>query len=164
MVIAQGSAPSASRAYEDKAGLAVDLGYADATQARLPHNGALVGLEASLGLDDIWTVRGALTYSLHPGNPALSVLTLGAELLYLIDVLEVVPYLGAGLDAIGSWAPGAVSFKTEFGVHPVFGVDWLVDRNWAIGLQGRPVFLISAWNREPIYLSVSLNATWLLDL
>lgn len=164
LVIAQGGMPSAARAYEDKAGLALDLGYAHATQAALPHNGALVGVEASLGLDDIWTVRGALSYSLHPGSPSLSVLMVGAELLYLIDVLEIVPYLGAGIDAIGSWAPGAVSFTTEFGVHPVLGVDWLVGRNLALGLQGRPVFLITAWNQEPIYLSVSLSATWLIDL
>lgn len=164
LLIAQSAVPSAARAYEDKAGFALDLGYAHATQAALPHNGALVGVEASLGLDDIWTVRGAVSYSLHPGSPSLSVLMVGAELLYLIDVLEIVPYLGAGLDAIGSWAPGVANFTTEFGVHPVLGVDWLVGRNLVLGVQARPVFLISAWNSEPIYLSVSLNATWLLEL
>jgi hypothetical protein len=163
MALTQVLAPATLRAYEDKAGLAVDLGYAYATPQTLPHSGALVGVEASRGLDDIWTVRAALTYSLHPGSAPLSVLALGAELLYPIDVLEIVPYLGGGFDAIGSWAHGA-SFATEFGIHPVVGVDWLVERGLALGLQVRPIFLVTAWSSEPIYLSVNLNATWLLDL
>jgi hypothetical protein len=164
LATAQVAAPPSLHAYEDKAGLALDLGYAQATQHGLPHSGAAVGLEASLGLDDIWTVRGAIGYSLHPGTSSLSVLTLGAELLYLVDVLEIVPYFGAGLDAIGSWVPRAAAFSTEFGVHPVFGVDWLISRDWALGLQARPIFLITALNREPIYLTVSVSAAMLLDL
>jgi hypothetical protein len=163
MALTQLFGPAAARAYEDTAGLAIDLGYAYASPQTLPHNGGLVGVEASIGLDDIWSVRGALTYSLHPGSSTLSVLTVGAELLYLIDVLEIVPYLGGGVDAIGSWTTGA-SFATEFGIHPVVGVDWLVDRGLALGLQVRPIFLVTAWSSEPIYLSVSLNATWLLEL
>jgi hypothetical protein len=163
-MFASGLAPAWVHAYEDKAGLAVDLGFAHATERTLPHNGGLVGVEGSLGLDDIWTVRGAVTYSLHPGSSALSVLTLGAEVLYLIDVLELVPYFGGGLDAIGSWARGTSGLKSEFGVHPVFGLDWLLDRNLALGLQARPIFLLTALNRQPIYLEVNLNASWFIDL
>ncbi|HEX4353824.1 MAG TPA: hypothetical protein VHZ95_12935, partial [Polyangiales bacterium] len=94
--------PSAAHAYEDKAGLALDLGYARATERNAAHNGGLVGVEASIGLDDIWTVRAAVTYSLHPGTSSQSVLAISGELLYLIDVLELVPYFGAGIDAVGS--------------------------------------------------------------
>ncbi|HEX4354488.1 MAG TPA: hypothetical protein VHZ95_16280, partial [Polyangiales bacterium] len=78
-------------------------------------------------------------------------------------VLELVPYFGAGIDAVGSFAAHA-SFRSELGVHPVVGLDWLLARDFALGLQGRPIFLITAWDRAPIYLSINLNATWLLDL
>src|SRR6201999_3110574 len=101
-------------AYEDQAGLAIQLGYAHATESSLPHSGALLGLEASLGLSPIWSVRGLFSYGYHPAasNP-LSALMLGGELLYLVDVLEVVPYFGAGIDAFGSWAHHAHAFSAE---------------------------------------------------
>jgi hypothetical protein len=156
--------PGRSLAYEDQIGLGVQLGYAHATDSRLPHSGALLGLEVSLGLDDIWSVRGFATYSLHPGTPTLSVAMLGAELLYLVDILEFVPYFGAGLDAIGSWVSGSDGFSAEFGVHPVVGLDWLVTRGWTLGLEARPVFLVTAWSRQPIYITLGVNAALLFDL
>ena len=156
--------PGALHAYEDQASLGVDVGYAYATTKTLPHSGAMLGLEASLGLDDIWTVRAFASYSLHPGARSLSVATFGAELLYLIDVLEWVPYFGAGVTGIGSWFDIAPRVSTELGVHPVVGLDWLVSRQLVLGLVVRPEFLVTAWDRDPIYLSVGLSASLLLDL
>jgi hypothetical protein len=156
--------PGLLHAYEDQATLGVDLGYAHASAGTLPHSGAMLGLEASLGLDDIWSVRAIASYSLHPGVHSLSIVMLGAELLYLMDVLEIVPYFGAGLDAIGSWSERSNGLAAEFGMHPVVGLDWLVNRDVALGIAARPVFLITAWNREPIYLTVSVSASLLLDL
>jgi hypothetical protein len=156
--------PLAAHAYEDQATLGVGLGYAYATARALPHNGATLAVDTSIGLDDIWTARAFASYSLHPGNSSLSVLTLGAELLYLVDILEVVPYFGAGLDALGSWVPGAQAFGAEFGVHPVVGIDWLLSRDLALGIVARPVFLLSAWQRTPIYVSATVTLSLLFDL
>jgi hypothetical protein len=156
--------PARARAYEDQVGLGVQLGYAHATDSSLPHSGALLGLEVSLGLDDIWSVRGFATYSLHPGTPTLSVAIAGGELLYLIDILEIVPYFGAGLDAIGSWYSGGTGISAEFGVHPVLGLDWLPGRGFTLGLEARPIFLVTSWSRQPIYVSVGVNAALLFDL
>jgi hypothetical protein len=156
--------PAPLRAYEDQATLGVDLGYAHATAGTLPHSGAMLGLEASLGLGDIWSVRAVASYSLHPGATSLSIVMLGAELLYLVDVLEVVPYFGAGVDALGSWFERSHGLAAELGAHPVVGLDWLVNRDMALGIAARPVFSITAWDRAPIYLTVSVSASLLLDL
>ena len=156
--------PARGRAYEDQLGLGVQLAYAHATDSNSPHSGALLGLEASLGLDDIWSVRGFASYSVHPGTPTSSVAVVGAELLYLVDILELVPYFGAGLDALGQWSSGRGSFSAEFGVHPVVGLDWLPSRGWTLGVEARPVFLVTSWSREPIYVTVGVNAALLFDL
>ena len=156
--------PGRGLAYEDQLGLGVQLAYAHATDSSLPHSGALLGLEASLGLDDIWSVRGFASYSVHPGTPTLSVAVLGAELLYLVDILEIVPYFGAGLDALGRWTSGGGGFSAEFGVHPVVGLDWLPSRVWTLGIEARPVFVVTSWSREPIYVTAGVNAALLFDL
>ena len=157
-------APGALYAYEDQATLGVDVGYAHATAKGWPHSGAVLGIDASLGLDDIWTVRAFASYSLHPGSQALSMASLGAELLYLVDILEWVPYFGAGATALGSWFDLANGVELECGVHPVAGLDWLLSRDVALGLVVRPEFLITDWDRAPIYVTVALNASLLLDL
>jgi len=157
-------APAPLHAYEDQFTLGVDLGYAHASAGRLPHPGAALGVEASIGLNDVWSVRGIASYSLHPGPTSLSIVGLGAELLYLVDVFEFVPYFGAGCDVLGSWYTGSHGLGAEFAVHPVFGIDVLLSREVALGLSARPMFLLSALSREPIYLTVSLGALLLLDL
>jgi hypothetical protein len=155
--------PGTLRAYEDQLTLGVQLGYAHATESRSAHSGALVGVTASLGLDDIWSVRALLSYSWHPGTPSLSVGLLGGELLYLVDILEIVPYFGAGIDALGSWT-GDRGLSAELGVHPVLGLDWLPSRGFSLGVEARPVFLVTSWSRQPIYLSAGITAALLFDL
>ena len=160
----QTAAPGVTRAYEDQATLGVDVGYAHATAKAWPHAGAVLGIEASLGLDDIWTVRAFASYSLHPAAQSLSMASLGGELLYLVDVLEWVPYFGAGVTALGSWFGFKDGLHIDCAVHPVVGLDWLVSRDLALGVVVRPEFLITAWDHEPLYLSAALSASLLLDL
>jgi hypothetical protein len=153
------------RAYEDQLTLGVALGYAHATERALPHPGASAGIEASLGLGVAWSLRAAASYSLHPGDVSLHHAALGVELVYIIDVLEFVPYAGVGIDGLGRWtsAPHA-ALEADFGVHPVVGVDWLVSRELGVGLCARPIVALTELEHAPVYLSVTLNATWHLDL
>jgi hypothetical protein len=152
-------------AYEDQLTLGLALGYAHATDRALPHPGATAGVEASVGLGVAWSLRAAASYSLHPGDVSLHHAALSAELVYIVDVLELVPYAGVGLDGLGHWtsAPHA-TFDADFGVHPVVGVDWLATRELGFGLCARPIFALTDLRHAPLYLSATLNATWHLDL
>jgi hypothetical protein len=156
------SLASSAHAYEDQLGLAAGVGYAYATRSDSSHHGAYVQLEASLGLSSTWSLRGALGFSHHPAAPRLSQGSLGVEAVYMVDVLEVVPYAGVGVDALASFTSADTQFAV--GAHPVVGIDWLLDRNFLLGVSARPIFVLSAWDRGPLYLSTAITAAWLLDL
>lgn len=161
-VLLAAALPSSARAYEDQLGLGVGAGYAYATREDSSHHGAFVNLEASLGLSSTWSVRGLLGFGHHPQKPRLSEGVLGLEALYLVDVLEFVPYAGIGVD--GLLSTPRTHAQIAIGAHPVLGIDWLLDRSFLLGLCARPIFMLSQLEHSPLYLSVTLSATWLLDL
>jgi hypothetical protein len=156
------SLPNKAAAYEDQLSLGVGAGYAYATRADSSHHGIYANMEASLGFSPEWSVRALVGFGEHPASPRLSRLSAGVEALYLVDVLEFVPYAGIGLDALASF--GVERDKWAIGAHPVVGIDWLLDRTFLLGLSARPIFLLNALDRQPLYLTVSLTASWLLDL
>jgi hypothetical protein len=155
-------AAAPARAYEDQASLGLSLGYTNAVSERLPAHGAIASLEASLGLDDIWTVRVALGFAHHPDSAPMSTFLGSAELLYLVDVFELVPYFGLGVDGLGSLRRDV--FGVDFAAHPVFGLDWLPERNLVFGLALRPIFLVTALDRDPVYFTFSVSGSLLFDL
>jgi hypothetical protein len=150
-------------AYEDQLTLGLALGYAHATDRALPHPGASAGVEASVGLGVAWSLRAHASYSLHPGEVNLQYAALGAELVYIVDVLEFVPYAGVGVDGLGHWTSGS-TFAADVGVHPVIGIDWLLSRELSLGLCARPIIALTDLTNAPLHLSVALNATWHVDL
>ena len=103
-----------------------------------------------------------LGYSEHPASPRWSQGLVGIEALYLVDVLEFVPYAGLGVDALARFAGDDARFA--LGVHPVLGIDWLVGRSFLIGVSARPIVVLSDFDRAPLHLTVSLTAAWLWDL
>lgn len=161
--VAVALSPLPARAYEDQLSLGVGAGYAYATRPDSPHHGAAFQLDASLGISPTWSVRAVAGYSLHPATRRLSRLTLAAEAIYLVDVLQVVPYAGFGLDALASLVPDATP-DLDVGVHPVAGVDWLLSRSFLLGVCVRPIFVLSRFETQPVYLTASLTAAWLLEL
>jgi hypothetical protein len=157
-----------AQAYEDQASIDAELHYGHAVSDTEPAHGAGIGLGASLGLDNVLTFRGQLSWSLHPHRPdALSVFILTGELLYVVDVLEIVPYFGVGLDGVimaNRIDRDGAATRADFGVHPVLGVDWLLSRELAVGLQIRSVLLLTALDRDPLYLKAGATLSYLLDL
>ena len=166
MALALG-APSPVRAYEDQLTLEFGVGYAHAfSDGAVPSSGLPLAIAASMGINDVWTVRASVAYALHPGDPTVHVGVFGAELLYVVDILEVVPYFGAGLDALTTLSDGAVG--ADLGAHIVLGVDWLLSRSAYLGLDLRPYLLVSelfeADVRFPVYLTVLARAGLVFDL
>ena len=154
--------PGSAFAYEDQLSVGTGAGYAYATQTGSSDHGAYFHLEASLGVSSTWSVRGVLGYGEHPATPRLSQGILGVEALYMVDVLELVPYTGLGVDGLASF--GALDPRIAIGAHPVIGIDWLLGRSFLLGLSARPIFVLSDLGRGPLYLTVSLTAGWLVDL
>src|SRR5262245_31219100 len=153
-----------ARAYEDQASFDAELSYGLAVSDTTPPHGAAVGLGASLGLSNLWSARGQLGWPLHPGAPQVtSLFFVTAELLYVIDILAVVPYFGLGVDGIGRAASGRDP-DVELGLHPVLGLDWLVSREIALGLALRPVFFVTALDTDPLYFKAGVTFSYLFEL
>ena len=153
-------APATAHAYEDQLTLGVGLGYANAVSDRLPQHGALLDVAGSVGLSNVWTLRTRLTYAVHPDHDEpLHVGIVGLELLYLIDVVEVVPYFGIGVDGFGRSRFG--DFSADAASHVVLGLDYLVSRGLALGLDVRGHALWTALDHDPLYIAATASVTWL---
>jgi len=167
-LIATGPA-SEAHAYEDQFTLGIGLGYAHAFPSGAPHPGALAELSASTGLDATWTARARLAAAWHPSEQALYRGVGGVELLYMIDVLELVPSLGLGLDAVITRWPVAAGggddaeLRGDFAAHAVLGLDYLLSRELSLGLDVRPHLLVTALDDEPLYLTISASLVWVFD-
>ena len=163
--------PARARAYEDQYTLGVGLGYAHAFPAAAPHPGALAELSASLGLDPTWTARARITGAWHPSEHALYRALAGAELLYMIDILELVPSFGLGLDAVVTRLPATAAdddaeLRADFAVHAVVGIDYLLSRELSLAFDARPYLLATALrgtSKEPLYLTISASLVWVFD-
>jgi hypothetical protein len=158
------SAPA--QAYEDRGTLGVEAGYGVVviTDTTLPQHGALFGLELSIGLGDQFAVRAHADYGYHPGEDEMHVALFGVEGLYLVDIVQVVPYFGIGIDGIATVYQDAGGL--ELGFHVVVGLEYLLSRSWLIGLDVRPHFLpitLSEGRTDPVYISTNLRVSWLFD-
>lgn len=154
-----------ARAYEDQYTLSLDAGYAAVlANPDLPTHGVQLGVAASLGLTSGWSLRGRLAYAAHPASEVLHVASVGAEVYYALDILRFVPFVGLGIDGIGTIQSG--TFGADFGVHAVLGLDWLVSRDVLLGLDVRPYvlpFSLAANGIDPVYLTVAIRVALVFD-
>ena len=157
-----GGSSGGALAYEGQLTLGLGLGYAAVVTEGLPPHGALAQVSASVGLDDVWTVQASVSYALHPGADPLHVGIVGAELIYVLDVLEVVPFFGLGADAIGTVHQGRAG--ADAAAHAILGVDYLLSRTWLIGLDVRPYVLFTRLSTDPVYITISARASLIFDL
>lgn len=155
-----------AKAYEDKLTLGLEAGYGlVAVPSDLPEHGVLVGVSSSIGLGDVWSLRGHVDYGYHPGSDPLHVLVLGAEILYLVDVLQVVPYFGLGIDGLGTYWQDRAGL--ELGAHVVLGIEYLLSRDTLIGFDIRPHILPLSVSREllePVYITATARFSFVFDL
>jgi hypothetical protein len=131
------------RAYEDQASLDVALDYVSLLESvHLPEQGAGVNVGAAVGISDIAVVRGLVGYAALPDRQRTAHLgRVRAEALYLVDVLQFVPFfgLGAGL-FIAQQRDASVAFLPVG--HFVFGADYLLSRQLTLGIDVRAGMLI----------------------
>lgn len=155
-------APGVAHAYEDQVTLGLGAGYTNAVSDSLPQHGALFDVSSSVGLSNVWTIRGRVSYAYHPDDVPMHVGIVGAELLYMIDVTEVVPYFGIGMDGIGhALKHGALT--VDAASHVVLGIDYLVSRRVALELDGRALALWTALDHDPLYIAATASVIWIFD-
>jgi hypothetical protein len=152
---------SPARAYEDQLTLGVGAGYAHAVSESLPRSGAMIDVAASMDLHAVWSARARVSYALHPADESLHALLLGAELLYLVDVVELVPYFGLGAVGIGRARAGDT--QLDAAAELVLGIDYLVSREITLGLEARPHVLLTELARDPLYLAIQGSVIWMFD-
>lgn len=134
--------PAEARAYEEQASLDMGLGYSLLAGSAYPlRHGIAAELGAGIGLSEHTVLRANLGYTaLLRNNDIEPVGRLRVEGLYLLDVLQVVPFVGIG--ATGTTAqdsPARVPLRV--GGHVVLGVDYLLSRSWVFGVDLRSALL-----------------------
>jgi hypothetical protein len=154
-----------ARAYEDQLTLGVGAGYAHAASDAVPRDGALFDVSASTGLGAVWSLRGRASYAFHPEAEPMHVALVDAELLYLIDVLELVPYFGLGAGAAGRVGSGVGSGEVDVDptAHAVIGLDYLMSRALTLELDARPYLLLTELERSPFYFGITAGVVWMFD-
>ena len=156
------SAPAGvARAYEDQYTLGLGAGYAQAVSNSLPRHGAQFDVNGSVGLGPVFSLRGRLSYAFHPADQPLNTGLVGAELLYLIDIVELVPYFGVGLDGVGR--ARSSNLELDAAAHLVVGIDYLISRKMILGLDLRSHLLFTALDRDPFYVSLIVSASWIFE-
>lgn len=141
--------------------MSVGAGYAAAPSRFVPNHGALLDVAASLGLGPELSVRGRASYAFHPEHEPMHLGLVAGELLYLVDVLEVVPYAGLGLGGLGRSRAGHGDLDAA--VHAVFGADYLVSREVALGLDFRTHLVFTDLDRAPWLFALTASAIFLFD-
>ncbi len=157
---------SSAHAYEDRGTVGAELGYGVVVipDTDLPQHGLVAGVEGSIGLWDVLVARVHAAYAFHPGDDPLHVVLFGAELLYLVDIVQVVPFFGLGIDGLTTVWQDEVAL--ELGLHVTVGAEYLVSRNVAIGIDVRPHFLpvtLTEGRLEPVYITVGARISYLFD-
>ncbi len=135
VLLLAGAAPV--RAYEDSWTVGAAAAWLSTPAAWLPDGVAAasagIALEASRGLDDAWSVRleGGYAPHLRDGGPLAHEAWAGLDMLYALDLLDVVPYVAVG---VGSLWPAAAPSPLPV-VRLSVGADWLIDWTHQLGLE-----------------------------
>ena len=121
-------------------------------------------LAVEYGLSDSWTLRGQTTYAAlwAPGGQPGSVLSMvqgGADIVWNLDVLRIIPFIHAGLAAaaMGSKDQKWIPFLT---IRIGAGLDYLVDRHWTVGMTVTYNLLVPKLTQVPALLGLGFRGTY----
>jgi len=155
---------STARAYEDTVTVGLDAGLGLAVSSDFTMGAPQLGLSSTWGINDAFTLGGRVAYGWHPDSPDAHVVVGGIEVVYLLDILEVVPFFGLGTDAFAVMRGGSRS--PDWALHAVVGLDWLIDRRWILGFDFRAYFLPLDLESslDPVYLAFGLRVSMAFEI
>jgi hypothetical protein len=155
-------AASSAAAYEDKITLGAGVGYALAPASAAAPHGLAFDAHAGLGLGVEWQLRGALTYAHHPAERAAVHVGLArAELVYLVDIVDFVPFGGLGLGA--RWIDAGGSSAADFAAHAVLGLAYWLSFDALLELDVRAHVLPDRLSTDAVYLVSALSFVWAFE-
>lgn len=137
-------APAQAGAFERQWHSGVGVGYSYFSSGEESLHGVAGGLHLTYGLTDAWNAMASIDAGYHPSGGALvfgGALGVG----YVVDVLQVVPYVGVLAGPYDVWrvkgacdvanAPLCHSVRLDLSIP--FGLDYTVTRSVAVGIGGR---------------------------
>ena len=152
---------SSATAFADKLALSAGAGYAAWPGVATPH-GVALDLQVGVGLSQAWQLRAGGGTAFHiSGDDTLHTATARAELVYLIDIVEIVPFAGLGVSGIAAFRDG--EGELEPAVHFVGGAAYWLSFDWLLELDVRAHFMPGEVQREPLYLVSTLSVVLTLD-
>jgi hypothetical protein len=147
-------------AYERQWHLGADAGYNLLTGNGLSSNGATFAVNFQYGLNDVFNVYADAGTFVHSGVllPNASV-----GLVYVFDILSVVPWaggtVGAGdIFATSSCSTGCSSAKFILGVP--FGIDYQLSRSFALGVHGKYQLFVGGLDFSGISATAHAEFLW----
>ena len=164
--------PGSTRAFEDTLAVGVDAGYAAFVDAPGRH-GFGAGLDLDVGLSDMFSFRARAAYGAFlnetPAARQGHFLGLQLEVIYLIDILDIVPYVGAGLTGAYRFESKKMTADNSFfngGVHAALGIEYLFTRAWSLAVDVRVGWLpiVSYGDESQVHLSAGLRLSRLFEL
>ena len=158
--------PSAARAYDGQLTLDVAAGWGWAPVLDAPNNGPGGGIGASFGFDDAWGLGVYTGWFVHPpfnGGDAVHLGVFGVEGLYYLDILQVVPFFGLGVDVLPTYDAATDSWGADFAAHVRVSLDYLVSREVIVGLDIRPYVLFTSLSIDPVYVTFLARFSYALD-
>ena len=132
-----------AQAYEEQLSLDLGLGYSLLAGPEHPlRQGGAAEIGAAMGLSASTVLRANAGYAaLVRAQDVQHLGRFRLEALYLLDVLQVVPFCGLG--ATVSSAPDSTArVPLRAGPHLVLGVDYLLSRRWIAGLDLRSALMV----------------------
>lgn len=164
-LVAAALAGPTARADEKELILSVEPFFALATTSDQTSPGGGAALDVSYGITDALAIRATGAIAGHslgktmdfPAAGTLLAYHAGAGLTYTIDILRLVPYADFSIGLLGTSRPdgkGGQKTDNELGIELGIGVDYLVNRRFAVGVVVRYHAFLTALNDLPSWLYV----------
>jgi hypothetical protein len=159
-------AAAPARAYDRQVGLFLGAGYTGIVgDTPYPPHAVAASFGVGFGLGDVWELRVRADYAAHVAT--MHRVTGSVDVVYLVDVLSAVPYLGLS-------AGGAVSIldpslalgdvQGDLVLGGLLGLDVLIGREWTVGGEVRFAWVVTDFAREPMQLTGLLRAQMLFEI
>lgn len=173
VVLASSLFASEAAAYDDQITLGVTAGWALAPalaprppSTHAPDHGPTAGISATIGFEDTWGIGAYAAWAVHPpfngGEPYHFGLA-GVEALYYVDILQVVPFFGLGVDVLPSVDENTDAVSADFAAHARVSIDYLLSREVLIGADVRVYILPTALDLTPVYMTFQVRLSYAID-
>jgi len=158
--------PASAAAYDRQVSLDVAVGWGVAPALQMfPNHGPFASVGTTIGFDDTWALGIHAGWAVHPpltdSSDPFHLGILGVEGLYYLDILEIVPFFGVGIDLLPSY-DGSNLF-VDFAAHARLSVDYVASREITVGIDVRPYILLTALSLDPVYLTFQVRVSFLFD-